>query len=63
MTLTGAGDERGDSALKSLTSRGNWTREPYGDTEADGIADKGSSKDIYVDGTAKYKVTLKESAI
>ena len=59
VTLTGAGDSTGTQRFK-FDVKGDWT-ENYGDTEADGIADKGSSKDIYVNGAGKYKVTLKES--
>ena len=33
----------------------------YGDTDANGIADKNSSKDIYFSGVGKYRVTFKES--
>ncbi|GAB3215538.1 alpha amylase C-terminal domain-containing protein [Pseudaeromonas pectinilytica] len=59
VTFTGAGDATGTQRFK-FDVYGNWT-ENYGDTEADGIADKGSAKDIYFNGVGKYKVSLKES--
>ena len=59
VTFTGAGDATGVQRFK-FDVYGNWT-ENYGDTEADGIADKGSTKDIYFNGVGKYRVALKES--
>ena len=59
VTFTGAADSTGTQRFK-FDVYGNWT-ENYGDTEADGIADKGSTKDIYFSGVGKYKVALKES--
>ena len=48
LTLTGSGDATGAQRFK-FDVFGNWT-ENYGDNEGDGIADKGSSKDILVSG-------------
>ena len=59
VTFTGAADSTGTQRFK-FDVYGNWT-ENYGDTEADGIADKGSTKDIYFSSVGKYKVSLKES--
>ncbi len=59
VTFTGAADSTGAQRFK-FDVYGNWT-ENYGDTEADGIADKNSTKDIYFTGVGKYKVALKES--
>ena len=59
VTFTGAGDANGAQRFK-FDVYGNWT-ESYGDTEADGIADKGSAKDILFNGVGKYRVSLKES--
>ncbi|MDO2949430.1 alpha amylase C-terminal domain-containing protein [Aeromonas simiae] len=59
VTLTGAGDATGAQRFK-FDVFGNWT-ENYGDNEGDGIADKGSTKDIYVSGAGTYRISLKES--
>lgn len=59
VTFTGAGDTTGTQRFK-FDVYGNWT-ENYGDTDANGIADKNSSKDIYFSGVGKYRVTFKES--
>ena len=59
VNLTGAGDATGAQRFK-FDVFGNWT-ENYGDNEGDGIADKGSTKDIYLSGIGQYRVSLKES--
>ncbi|MNZ66809.1 Microbial collagenase precursor [compost metagenome] len=59
INLTGAGDATGAQRFK-FDVFGNWT-ENYGDNEGDGIADKGSTKDIYLSGIGQYRVSLKES--
>jgi alpha-amylase len=59
LTLTGNGDATGAQRFK-FDVFGNWA-ENYGDNEGDGIADKGSSKDILVSGTGSYRITLNES--
>ncbi|MDO2949431.1 alpha amylase C-terminal domain-containing protein [Aeromonas simiae] len=59
VTFSGAGDTTGAQRFK-FDVFGNWT-ENYGDNEGDGIADKGSQKDIFFNGTGKYRVSLKES--
>ncbi|WP_275919700.1 alpha amylase C-terminal domain-containing protein [Aeromonas sp. 2HA2] len=59
VNFTGAGDTSGAQRFK-FDVFGNWT-ENYGDNEGDGIADKGSSKDIYFDGAGQYRIALKES--
>ncbi len=58
LTLTGSGDATGAQRFK-FDVFGNWT-ENYGDNEGDGIADKGSSKDILVSGAGSYRITLSE---
>ncbi|MFQ2461271.1 alpha amylase C-terminal domain-containing protein [Aeromonas caviae] len=59
LTLTGNGDATGAQRFK-FDVFGNWA-ENYGDNEGDGIADKGSSKDILVSGAGTYRITLSES--
>ena len=59
VTFTGKGDGGGAQRFK-FDVFGNWI-ENYGDSNADGIAEKGSSKDIAFTGVGKYKVALKES--
>ena len=59
LTLTGNGDATGAQRFK-FDVFGNWS-ENYGDNEGDGIADKGSSKDILVSGAGSYRITLNES--
>lgn len=59
VTFTGAGDATAAQRFK-FDVYGNWT-ENYGDNEGDGIADKGSTKDIYVSGAGTYRISLKEN--
>ena len=59
VNFTGKGDGSGAQRFK-FDVYGNWS-ENYGDTNADGIAEKGSSKDIYFTGVGKYLVSFKES--
>ncbi|MFM1707124.1 alpha amylase C-terminal domain-containing protein [Aeromonas salmonicida] len=59
INFTGAGDTSGAQRFK-FDVFGNWT-ENYGDNEGDGIADKGSTRDIYFNGAGKYRIALKES--
>ena len=59
INFTGAGDTSGAQRFK-FDVFGNWT-ENYGDNEGDGIADKGSTRDIYFNGAGQYRIALKES--
>lgn len=59
VNFTGAGDTSGAQRFK-FDVFGNWT-ENYGDNEGDGIADKGSTRDIYFNGAGLYRIALKES--
>ena len=59
VNFTGKGDGGGAQRFK-FDVYGNWT-ESYGDTNADDIAEKGSSRDIYFNGVGKYLVSFKES--
>lgn len=59
VTFTGTGDATAAQRFK-FDVYGNWT-ENYGDNEGDGIADKGSTKDIYVSGAGTYRISLKEN--
>ncbi|MFM4704506.1 alpha amylase C-terminal domain-containing protein [Aeromonas bivalvium] len=59
VNFSGAGDASGAQRFK-FDVFGNWT-ESYGDNEGDGIADKGSARDILFSGAGSYRVALKES--